>query len=146
MRHASRKTHAPILSMSRKSSATGMKANGGISVPSFLGQAYQRLETDEAAVRHFEERLIVQFEAIMQHRIADGPLELESRLQLGVHLRQEEPDAIAAVGLGLVQRQIGTFQQPFGSLPSAGASAMPTLAVVTISCSLNCIGAATARR
>ena len=78
----------------------------------FRGQAYQRLEADEAALRYFEQRLVMQFEAIMQHRIANHPLEFESRLQFGVHLGQEEPDAIAAVGLGLVQRQIGAFQKP----------------------------------
>ena len=55
VRHASRNTHAPILSMSRRSSATGMNTNGGIRVPSSARQAYQRLEADETALRYFEE-------------------------------------------------------------------------------------------
>ena len=97
----------------------------------FRGQAYQRLEADEAALRYFEERLVVQFEAIMQHRVANYPLEFEARLQLGVHLGHEEADAIAAVGLGLVHRQIGTFQKPLRIGPSAGANATPTLTVAT---------------
>ena len=48
----------------------------------------------------------------MQHRVADHPFEFEAGLQLGVHRRHEKPDAIAAVGFGLVQRQIGAFQKP----------------------------------
>src|ERR1700733_78689 len=78
----------------------------------FRRQAYQRLEADEAALRHFEKRLIVQFEALMQHRVANYPLELESSLQFAVHLGHEEPEAVTTFGLGLVQRQIGTFQKP----------------------------------
>ena len=49
----------------------------------------------------------------MQHRIANCLFELEARLQLGIHLRAEEPDAIATLGLAPVQRQIRTFQKPF---------------------------------
>ena len=112
VRHASRNTHAPILSMSRMSSATGMKTSGGMSVPSSAGRRISASKPIEAAVRHFEERLVVQYEAIMQHRVADDPLELDARLQLAVHLRQEEPDAIATVGLGLVERQVGALEQP----------------------------------
>jgi hypothetical protein len=37
VRHASRNTHAPILSISCKSSATGMNISGGISLPSSVG-------------------------------------------------------------------------------------------------------------
>ena len=48
----------------------------------------------------------------MQYRVANYHLKFESRLQFGVHFGQEEPDAIATVGLGLVQCQIGAFQKP----------------------------------
>src|SRR5580700_4846394 len=58
-------------------------------------QTYQRLVANETAFRHFEERLIVQFETIVQHRVANRRLELESRLQIRVHLGHEEPETIA---------------------------------------------------
>ena len=86
VRHASRNTQAPILSMSRSSSATGMKTSGGIKCAILRRQADERLEADEAALRHFEERLVVQLEAIMQHRVADGLFEFDALEQLGVHL------------------------------------------------------------
>src|ERR1700678_2230202 len=47
----------------------------------------------------------------MKHGVADDSLELDSRLQVAVHFRQEEPDAIATVRFGLVKRQIGAFQK-----------------------------------
>jgi hypothetical protein len=75
-------------------------------------QAYQRLEADEAAIHHFEDRLVVQFEAIMGHRVANHLLELYSRFELAVHFKVEELDAIAAIRLALVEGQIGAFQQP----------------------------------
>ena len=50
----------------------------------------------------------------MKYRVVDHPLDLHARLKLGVHLRLEESDAIAAVGFALVERQIRAFQQPFG--------------------------------
>jgi|ERR1700677_2492882 hypothetical protein len=67
------------------------------------------VEADETALRHFEEGLVVQYEAILQYRIPNYPLYLKSRLQFGVHLSQ---DAIATISLVLVQRQIGAFQKP----------------------------------
>ena len=59
----------------------------------------------------------MQFEAIMQHCVANHPLEFEARLQLAVHFGKEESDTIAAVGFGLVQRQIGTFQKSLRTGP-----------------------------
>ena len=78
----------------------------------FRRQAYQCLEAGEAALRHFEKRLVVQFEAIMQHRVTNSRFQFGSRKQLGIHLGLEEPDAITPVGLGFVHCQIGAFQKP----------------------------------
>ena len=109
MRQASRSTHAPISSMRPSSSATGMKSNGGISVPSSLGRRISASKPRRRRSNHFEERLVVQFKAVMQHRVANCRFEFGSRMQLGVHLGQEKPDAIATIGFCPVKRQVGTF-------------------------------------
>ena len=63
-------------------------------------------------------------------------LEPETRLQLGVHLRREKPEAVAPVCFAPVQGEIGAVQQAVRLDAVRGAIAMPMLAgggdVVTV--------------
>src|ERR1700733_4752924 len=82
--------------------------------PIRLWQAYQRFKTKQAPVRHLEDRLIMQFKDVLEDGIADNGFELDPAFQFGIHFRQKEPDAIAAVGFSFIDREIRAFQQPLG--------------------------------
>ena len=52
-----------------------------------VAKAEQRLETGQLSLAGRNQRLEMQLEAVVLHSVANHPLELEPRLQLGVHLR-----------------------------------------------------------
>src|SRR5580698_10907449 len=76
-------------------------------------ETYQCLESNEASVRHLVERLVMQHEAIVRHRIADQSLKTDPRLQLCIHFGLKEPNAIAALGFAFIECKIGGFEQSF---------------------------------
>src|ERR1700678_2739226 len=77
-----------------------------------LGEAYQRLEPNEAPIRHFKQRLIVQLEPIVDDGVPDRFFKLDPRLQLGIHLGQEQPDTIPTIGFASIKSKIRALQQP----------------------------------
>ena len=62
-------------------------------------------------LREIEQRLVVDFEAAIGHRLTKILLHGEPRLGAGVHGRLEEAMGAAPFGLGAVHRQIGVLDQ-----------------------------------
>ena len=64
-----------------------------------------------SSLREIDQRLVVDFEAAIDQRLAQILLHGEPRLGAGVHRRLEEAMGAASVGLGAIHRQIGVLDQ-----------------------------------
>jgi hypothetical protein len=70
----------------------------------------QRLEADDICLRHVDQRLKMQLEAVVSQRLADAPFEPQALLKLGVHIGREEANAAATLRLAVIEREIGAAQ------------------------------------
>ena len=91
--------------------------------------AQQRFDAEHATVLEIEDRLVDEKELAPLGRGAEIELEREPVLYRGLHLAHERHVAIAARGLGLVQRDVGVAQQ-VGRPRCRAPYAMPMLAVM----------------
>ncbi len=73
--------------------------------------AQQRLATAYLVAAEIDQRLIVDFEAAIDHRLAKILLHGEPGLGTGVHRRLEETVGAASLGLGAVHCEIGALDQ-----------------------------------
>jgi len=76
--------------------------------------AHQCLDPDRQARAHVDDRLIVQLELFARYRLAQVPFQVMARLRFLDHAGVIEPEAVAALGLRFVERQIGLFHQVAG--------------------------------
>ncbi len=76
--------------------------------------AHQRLEAADLVAGEVDERLIVELEFAVEHRLAQVEFEAAARLHLRVHLRLEEVIGAAAFALGAIERHVGVAQELIG--------------------------------
>ena len=76
-----------------------------------MAPAQQRFAAGHLVAAQIDQRLVVDFEAAVGHRLAQILLHGQPGLGAGVHRRLEEAVGAAAAGLGAVHRQIGVLDQ-----------------------------------
>ncbi|GJE72896.1 hypothetical protein CHKEEEPN_4457 [Methylorubrum podarium] len=73
--------------------------------------AEQRLHAGDAVVGQIHERLIVEFETVLRERLAQFAFEAEPLAHGLVHLRLEQADGAAPLGLRLVEGEVGLLEE-----------------------------------
>ena len=76
--------------------------------------AQQGLDAQDRAARKTDDRLIVDLELAAIARVAQLVLELAPRLRGRVHLRLEQAEIVAPLGLDPIEREIGIVEQLLG--------------------------------
>ena len=76
--------------------------------------AQQRLHGDELVAGEIDLRLIGERELAGRQRAAQVDLERAARLDARVHVRLEEAERAAPLGLGAIEREVGAFHQVVG--------------------------------
>ena len=79
--------------------------------------AEQGLEAADLARPDIDQRLVEDLEFLLHDGAPQVGLQLVPGLHADVHLRLEEPEGPAPIGLRPVQRQVGAAQQPVGIHP-----------------------------
>jgi hypothetical protein len=69
------------------------------------------LEAQQRAGVELDDRLVLEDELSQSHRVAEVVLQLQGPLHLGVHPRREELNAVLALALGHVHREVGVAHQ-----------------------------------
>ena len=107
---------ARAATISPVSSATGMNSIGATTPALRMSPAQERLDADDLARRQVHDRLVEHDELVA----LEGPLEVALEREPGergrVHARLEDLDAVLAVALGHVHRDVGVAQQLVGRL------------------------------
>ena len=123
--------------------SVSMKAPGRDQAAHRMPPAQQRLGADHGFVGEPDLRLEVQLELVLGEGAPQLEIEAAPRLRLRAQHRQEEAIGAAAVGLRLVEREVGVGDQLVDRCaPSLGAMAMPALPPICSTCSLTSNGSA----
>ena len=96
-------------------SASGMNSDGRHEPADRVVPADQRFEAGHSAVGRRHQRLVVEFELLVLDRFGQFEFEHPALADLGIHAVGKEAAAIAAVGLGPVEREVGVAQQLVGA-------------------------------
>ena len=94
--------------------------------------AQQGLAAGDAVVPEADAGLVVDLERAVGDRLAQIGLQNVARLDVGVHVRFEEPIGAPPGRLRRIHRQVGVLQELVQVRPGFGASAMPMLASVVM--------------
>ena len=103
----------------------GDKVQRGDQAADRVVPAQQRLKPGDLARGQIDQRLVVEFELISGDGVPEIQLQHPAYLYARIHLRLEEPDRAAALGLCQVQRDVGVLQQLHGRIAVAGRHGDP---------------------
>ena len=104
-------TQRPIGTISRDSSATGMKDSGATRPRLGVVPAQQRFHGDDRSVAQLDDRLVVELELLALDRAPQVVLDLHVLDHAGAHHLVEDLVATAAMLLGAVEGRIGVPDQ-----------------------------------
>ena len=120
-RHASRTTHSPMAPIRPHSSASGMKASGGIKPRCGCTQRMSASALRTAPRVRVHLRLVIELELIQRDRLMQVALELHAILDARAHTPFEALNAAASALLRAIHGGVGVRGQRLRwSLPSCG--------------------------